>query len=113
MNDQESLLEQTGKQCLQSFDKRKSKVFTKLFLAKKQWQSSQRVLLWNSKESKKRNFILKLHAAPKLAKKYLDLLPTPTTQEIEHNKIANYTPSLAKNSIAFSRSSGVSIPILW
>ena len=87
MNEQESLLEQTGKQCLHSFSKRKPRVFTKLFLAKNYWHSSQRVLVWHNKESKKGKTILKLHAAPKLAKKYLDLLPTPTTQENEHNNI--------------------------
>ena len=81
------LLNETAKQYLETGKSKSPLIFTKLLLHQTCWYSSQRILVWQRKLSKKEHSVLKLHAAPKLAKKYLDLLPTPTRQENEHHNI--------------------------
>ncbi len=87
MNAQNILLNGTLTSCLQELKCRKPLPFTKLLSRLNVWQSNQRVLTWQVKRSNKGNNILKLNAATKVSKKYLDLLPTPTTQENEHKDI--------------------------
>ncbi len=87
MNDQSILLHKTAMRCLQEMKSRKPMPFTKLLCRLDVWHSKQRVLAWQVKQTSKGYPILKLNASVKLAKKYLDLLPTPTTQENEHNNI--------------------------
>jgi hypothetical protein len=87
MNEQQILLYKTSQTCLQELKSNKPLPFAKLLTKLNVWHSTKRALVWKVKESKKGYKILKLNAGIKIAKQYLDLLPTPTTQENEHHNI--------------------------